>query len=796
MENDYNNDNENILLTKPLPFRSKLTTCLLGLFVAVGGLLFGYDTGLINSISDTPMFIRNIAPDGLHLTDIQASIMVSFLSLGTFFGALIAPWVADKYGRRNVIMTGTAIIFNIGNSIQVGAYNLTMLIVGRFISGIGIGLISAVVPLYQAEAAEKNLRGAIISTYQWAITIGLLVSNAVALGTKNRNDSSSYRIPIGIQYIWSCILAVGMYFLPESPRYFIMKDKLWEAANSLSFLRGISIDDPRLLEELIEVKATYDYESSYGPTSLYDCFVSNKVRPKQTLRIITGISLQTFQQFSGINFIFYYGNRFFTDASIQNNSILSLITYAVNVIFSIPGMFFVEYFGRRDILIFGGIIMTISNFIVASCGLRLTGDSYTYTVVTFICVFVASFAATWGGAVWVISAELFPLGVRSKCTAICVAANWLSNFVCALITPYVFSSNKNSESMIHIGIFFIWGSINAFSVVIVYFIVYETSGLRLEEITELYTESKTCFNSNKVNKRLRERPVLLSHAPMTLEKMISMDIQQHQKQEQEQEQEHTDVKRQNQDFLGNQQKLAQNEDDFVSQERYLAHRDSTLKYHISHELQSHFELQDINQHSSSFNYIDANNKDLNINDIDNNIVDIGNGLGLNTYVRGPPSILTDSTNDESEFNKTQSINGYSDYIQSPNFNDSNSYHTNSNYSDDSSNGNNNDDMFDLNQFLAQYNKDNLNKNQRNQDNNNSSYNNGFHNLQSGYENYNNNSFLQTQSQPMTSQFDPHENFGSSHSSIDWSQFLQRASIHTKDTGESNERQNMENNPQS
>lgn len=790
MENDNNNDNENILLDKPLPLRSRITTCLLGIFVAVGGFLFGYDTGLINSISDIPMFIRNIAPDGIELTDIQTSIMVSFLSLGTFFGALVAPWVADKYGRRNIIIISTAIIFNVGNSIQVGAYNLAMLVVGRFISGVGIGLISAVVPLYQAEAAEKSLRGAIISTYQWAITIGLLVSNAVALGTKNRNDPSAYRIPIGIQYVWSCILAVGMYFLPESPRYFIIKDKLWEAANSLSFLRGISIDDPRLLEELIEIKATFDYESSYGPTSLRDCFVSNKVRPKQTLRIITGISIQAFQQFSGINFIFYYGNRFFTEANIKNSNVISLITYVVNVVFSIPGMIFVEYFGRRGVLICGGIVMTISNFVVASCGLRLTGDSYLYTVVTFICVFIASFAASWGGAVWVISAELFPLGVRSKCTAICVAVNWLSNFVCALITPYVFSSDRESSSTMHIGIFFIWGSINALSVVVVYFIVYETNGLRLEEITMLYTESKSCFDSTRVNKKLRNRPVLYSHAPTSLEKMISINLQQH---EREKLQRDENSVMEYQEIIDPSQKPST-----ITVQHSLKQGQSGFGLHVSQESQSSIELDKFNRSSNSFNYNDMGKKELNITDIDNNILDIGNGLGLNTYIRGPPSILTESSDDESEYDKTQSTHDYGNNIVSPNFHDSTSYGTDSTYSRDS--GNHNNDMFDLNQFLAQYSQDTSNKqpnseNVGSSDHTDSPHESSVNDIQSSNQNpsYDYNYYLQmqTQTQPMTSQFGTQENSGSAHCSIDWSQFLQRASIHTKDNKESNSKQNID-----
>lgn len=281
-----------ILLSQPLPLRSNIMSVLVGIFVAVGGFLFGYDTGLINSITDMPYVKTYISPNHSYFTTNQIAMLVSFLSLGTFFGALIAPYISDSYGRKPTIMFSTAVIFSIGNSLQVASNGLVLLIVGRVISGIGIGIISAVVPLYQAEAAQKNLRGAIISSYQWAITIGLLVSSAVSQGTHSKNSPSSYRIPIGLQYVWSSVLAVGMIFLPESPRYYVLKDELNKAAKSLSFLRGLPIEDPRLLEELVEIKATYDYEASFGPSTLMDCFRTSENRPKQVLRIFTGIAIQ------------------------------------------------------------------------------------------------------------------------------------------------------------------------------------------------------------------------------------------------------------------------------------------------------------------------------------------------------------------------------------------------------------------------------------------------------------------------------------------------------------------------
>ncbi|SMN18296.1 similar to Saccharomyces cerevisiae YDL138W RGT2 Plasma membrane high glucose sensor that regulates glucose transport [Maudiozyma saulgeensis] len=624
---DHTNDSYINKLETPLPLRSTVMSSLVGIFVAVGGFMYGYDTGLINSLTDMKFVKSNLAPSHEEFTITQTAILVSFLSLGTFFGALVAPWISDKYGRRPTIIFSTSIIFSIGNSLQVGANHLPLLVAGRVISGFSIGITSAVVPLYQAEAAQKNLRGAIISTYQFAITIGLLVSSAVGQGTRSRNDASSYRIPIGLQYIWSSFLAVGMYFLPESPRYFVMKDEINKAAKSLAFLRGIPVEDPRLLEELVEIKATYDYEASFGKATFLDCFKSSEVRPKQVLRMITGMGIQIMQQFSGINFIFYYGVNFFSYTGVKNSYIVSFITYAVNVVCNVPGMFFVEYFGRRKVLLYGAIAMTISNYIVAIVGITVKGDQSGKIAIAFICLFVASFSSTWGGIVWVVSAELYPLGVRSKCTAICVAVNWLVNFICAFITPYISDSKNGSSISSSSKIFFIWGSLNALSIFVVYFTVYETRGLTLEEIDELYRKSPTCFTSSEWNKKIRERP--LTYNPDLTTNLLQ------------------DIEALNSN---------QNGDVFTTGVNIPMQTISETK-----EIQTIFEEDDIfpddmivndpvvvPKEAGPSNIVDP---DINIpgqvdlNGLHSNYVDLGNGLGLNAYNRGPPSFLTDSSED-------------------------------------------------------------------------------------------------------------------------------------------------------
>ncbi|SMN19896.1 similar to Saccharomyces cerevisiae YDL138W RGT2 Plasma membrane high glucose sensor that regulates glucose transport [Maudiozyma saulgeensis] len=681
------------MFSEPPMQQSNIVSIVVGAFVTVAGFLFGYDTGLINSISEMPYVLTHMTHNHHSLSTTERSIVVSFLALGTFFGALSAPYIADRHGRKLPIVVSSLIIFTTGNSLQVASNNLILLTVGRVISGYGIGIMSAVVPLYQAETVNRYLRGSIISMYQWAITWGLLVSCAVALATKNKMDASSYKIPIGLQFIWNTVLGIGVMFLPESPRYYVLRDDLTSAAKSLSFLRGVPVHDSGLLEELVEIKATYDYEASVESSSVLDCFRTTEKRPQQTLRMFTGIAIQAFQQFSGINFIFYYGVNFFNSTGVHNSYIISLTTYAVNVLFNIPGLFFVEYFGRRKILLCGGIIMTISNLIIGIVGVSTDDITADKIMIAFICVFIAAFSATWGGVVWVVSGELYPLGIRAKCAAICAATNWLVNFICALITPYIVDV-KDHTSNIGSKIFFIWGSLNALGVIAVYFMVYETKGLVLEDIDEIYKKAKTAMESTKWNKRIRreEEDRATIYIPTTTTTVLPF----------EQELEtldngypisviqgssngtpstnnvvyrmnncgsmHTDYGKEgyelkmsstlnssgfNESSLQNSSLRGGPVPEVNAFNKYMM-TDSKGKDRNSQHYGHNDSLPNINHIPiSSEKSINNNNHSMKPA---NNYLDLGNGLGLNTYKRGPPSISPGSSIDLENTNYNEDHN--------------------------------------------------------------------------------------------------------------------------------------------
>lgn len=462
-----------------------------GAFAAFGGVLYGYDTGTISGIMAMNYVKGEFPANKESFTSKESSLIVSILSAGTFFGALLAPFVSDTLGRRWSLIISTFIIFNLGVILQTASTGIPLLCAGRAIAGFGVGLISAVIPLYQSEATPKWIRGAVVSCYQWAITIGLLLAACVNQGTHNRNDSGSYRIPIAIQLLWSLILGTGMIFLPDTPRFWIHKGNESEAKKSLKILRKLPIDHPDLIEEYEDIKAAYDFECSFGKSSWMDLFTTKN---KQLKRLFTGVALQAFQQLTGVNFIFYFGTSFFQSAGIENEFLISLATNIVNVGMTIPGILLIELVGRRSMLLWGAVGMSVSQFIVAIVGIATDSADANKVLIAFTCFFIAFFASTWGPIAWVVIGEIFPLRTRAKSVALSAASNWLWNWAIAYATPYMVEDGKGNGNL-GTNVFFIWGGCNFLCILFTYVFIYETKGYSLEQIDELYEKVPHAWKS-------------------------------------------------------------------------------------------------------------------------------------------------------------------------------------------------------------------------------------------------------------------------------------------------------------
>lgn len=482
-------------------------------FASFGGIFFGYDSGYINGVLGSQIFKDAVEhPGAAAVSESRTSLIVSILSVGTFFGAIIAGDVADRIGRKWTVILG-CLIYMIGVIIQMitGAGDaLAAIVVGRLVAGVGVGFESAIVILYMSEICPRKVRGALVAGYQFCITIGIMLASIVVYATKERGDTGAYRIPIAIQFPWALILGGGLLLLPDSPRYFVKKGRIEDAALALARLRGQPKDSEYIRAELTEIVANEEYERALIPDTTFfgswlNCFKGGLSHGKSNLRrTILGTSLQMMQQWTGVNFIFYYSTPFLqSTGAIKNTFLISLIFTLVNVLSTPLSFWTVERFGRRTILLYGALGMLICQFLVAIIGVTV-GFNKTHpdpndaeatlannipavnAQISFIAIFIFFFASTWGPGAWIVIGEIFPLPIRSRGVGLSTASNWLWNTIIAVITPYMVGEDKGNMKS---SVFFVWGGLCTCAFIYTYFLVPETKGLTLEQVDKMLEET-------------------------------------------------------------------------------------------------------------------------------------------------------------------------------------------------------------------------------------------------------------------------------------------------------------------
>jgi MFS transporter, SP family, sugar:H+ symporter len=431
-------------------------------FGALGGLLFGYDTGVI---SGALLFI----PDDFKLTPFLQGAIVAALLLGAMVGAGFAGRLSDRLGRRLLIIVA-AIVFTAGALAAALAPSVGVLIGARFVLGLAVGSAALVVPLYLSEIAPTQIRGAIASLNQLMIVCGILAAfivNAILA------SSGNWRLMLGLAALPGLILLVGMLFMPETPRYLVHAGQEEDAHEVIEDLPG----DDRPQERIQEIREVEEHEE--GGTGLRALWEAKWVRP--ALLVATGLAV--FQQLVGINTIIYYAPTTLTNVGFAKTSAIyaNLVIGVVNVLMTVIAIKIIDRVGRKPML-YAGVAGMVASLVVLGVSLSVLptphhpGDPA--AVITLVCLgtFIASFAATWGPVVWVMIPEVLPLSVRGTAMGVAVVGNWGANFLVSQTFPPLLS--KFGPGPVFLGY-------AALGVVAFFFVkqfVTETKGRSLEEI--------------------------------------------------------------------------------------------------------------------------------------------------------------------------------------------------------------------------------------------------------------------------------------------------------------------------
>lgn len=455
---------------------------MVGVVTMLAGTLFGYDQGVISGA------LQFITAD-FGLSSFMSEVVTSWVTLGALVGALLAGLLADKLGRKNTgILAG--ILFCAGAAISALAPATAILVVGRFVVGLGVGVASVAAPLYAAEMAPKESRGRYVSTYQLAITIGILIAYIV---DDVLSRSANWRLMLGGAAVPGFLLVLVMLAMPETPRWLMRAGRRDDATASLTKVQG-----SRGVEgALDEIQADLDSDSDQATWG--EVFHRSLRRP-----LMVGLGLAVFQQITGINAIIYYADEIFASAGFvtpEEQATATLFAVGVvNVLATFIAVVYVDRFGRRPLLFAGLVGMTVSLFAVGGAFLALDENATnagttpsTVGIITLISlvVFIASFAFSMGPIVWTIISEIYPSRVRGRAVSVATAANWAAAF---LVSQFFLSLIDWIGST---ATFWLFAFFSILAYVWIWRYVPETKGRSLEEIQDLWDDPDPVHRSEQ-----------------------------------------------------------------------------------------------------------------------------------------------------------------------------------------------------------------------------------------------------------------------------------------------------------
>jgi MFS transporter, SP family, galactose:H+ symporter len=384
---------------------------------AIAGLLFGYDEGVI-AIA-LPLLTKEYP-----MTPVVSGFMTAAVPLGAVIGASVAGRITDRFGRRRVLMAAAA-VFAVAALLAATITSISALVVARLFLGLAIGTAAVAAPLYIAEAAPLETRGALVSTYQLAITFGILASYVAGYTLAGGN---SWRLMFGLGAVPAIVLIVGLIFMPETPRWLALKGRLVEAKASILRLRGTGATVDRELEEIDR-----SVREDAGRRGGYAVMFEPAIRPA----LVVGMGLFLLQQLSGINAVIYYAPEIFIQAGFNQGETEKLATVGVGVVnflTTIVAMYLIDQVGRRRLLVVGFLGTGVAMLAIALAVVYPTVIP-SWVVIAALLLYIAAFAISLGPLPFVLMSEIFPLRARAAGMSMASLSNWGFNFVVVLTFP-------------------------------------------------------------------------------------------------------------------------------------------------------------------------------------------------------------------------------------------------------------------------------------------------------------------------------------------------------------------------
>jgi SP family galactose:H+ symporter-like MFS transporter len=437
-----------------------MTAAIAGL----GGLLFGYDTGIIASA------LLFIEPE-FDLSSFGSGLVVATVPIGAVFGAFFAGRLTDLYGRRLMILI-SSVIFIVGALGSAAAQSEAVLDIARVFVGFAIGIASAAAPVYISEVAPPDIRGRLVTFFQLSVTVGIVVAYGVGLAFE---PSEGWRWMLGLGALPAIVLGLGMLRMPQSPRWLVMVGRGYDARQTL---REIRLDDPAAIDaELEEIKESI-IEEPGGWRDLLE--------PVAKAALFVGVGLAILQQVSGINTVIYFAPKIFGYTGFDGDSASILASVAVGIVnvgMTIVAIRLLDKAGRKPLLLWGTLVMAAALSalaIVFMTDARSTLGSG--VAVISLMVYVGAFAISLGPIFWLLNAELYPLRIRSKAASVGTMANWTFNFIVSLTFLLLIDALGRS------GAFFFYAAICLLTFAFCKAFVPETKGKALEDIQEIFRE--------------------------------------------------------------------------------------------------------------------------------------------------------------------------------------------------------------------------------------------------------------------------------------------------------------------